>query len=389
VNAQSCNSDLEPIRAEPLGPAADVGCIDQTARLRILIDSVTDYAILILDLDGRVVTWNSGAERLLGYRSEEIVGEHFSLFYSREEAGKGAPETELKSAASEERAEAEGWRLRRDGSRFWANVVTTALYDNTGRLCGYGKVMRDITERRQHEQALEEKNAELQAAVEELDAFSFSVSHDLRAPLRAIDGFSRILLKKLATQVDEESRDWLQRVCDNAVQMGQLVDDLLAFSRLGRKPLSTKKLRTAEIVNQVVRDRRQQAGGRDVVVTVGDLPNVLGDAVLFKQVVVNLVDNAFKYTRTREHAKIEIGWREQAGEQVFYIRDNGVGFDMRYAEKLFGVFERLHRAEDFEGTGVGLAIVQRIIQRHGGRVWAESAVDKGATFYFAMEAIRT
>jgi signal transduction histidine kinase len=227
---------------------------------------------------------------------------------------------------------------------------------------------------------------ELQAAVNELDAFSYSVSHDLRAPLRAIDGYSRILLKHHSANLPPEADQYLQRVRDNAIQMGQLVDDLLAFSRLSRKPLKKTQVATAAVVEQVIKEVQKQAEERRVSFCVGNLPPILGDASLLKQVFTNLIGNAFKYTRLREDATIEIGSSDVNGERVFFIRDNGVGFDMRYVDKLFGVFQRLHRAEEFEGTGVGLAIVQRIIHRHGGRVWAEAAIGQGATFSLTMEA---
>jgi signal transduction histidine kinase len=231
----------------------------------------------------------------------------------------------------------------------------------------------------------ETRGDELQAAVKELEAFSYNVSHDLRSPLRAIDGFSRILLKHHSANLAPEPRGYLEAVRDNAVKMGHLVDDLLAFARLSRKPLNKTRVATAAVVEEVVREVQMQAGERRVHVSVGDLPSVLGDPSLLKQVFVNLIDNAFKYTRQRAEAVIEIGSRENGGERVFFVRDNGAGFDMQYASNLFGVFQRLHRAEDFEGTGVGLAIVQRIVQRHGGRVWADAAVDRGATFYFTTE----
>jgi light-regulated signal transduction histidine kinase (bacteriophytochrome) len=233
---------------------------------------------------------------------------------------------------------------------------------------------------------LQEKNVALQAAVKDLDAFSYSVSHDLRAPLRAIDGFSQILLKQYGPTLAEESREYLQLVRDNTIQMGHLVDDLLKFSRLGRQPLSKQQVPTVTIIEQILREAQQQAEGRTVRVTIGGLPPICGDAALLKQVFVNLIGNAFKYTRQRTDAAIEIGANKFDGENVFFVRDNGVGFDMQYAGQLFNVFQRLHRVEEFEGTGVGLAIVQRIIQRHGGRIWADAAVDKGATFYFTTEA---
>ncbi len=245
-----------------------------------------------------------------------------------------------------------------------------------------------LTVRRIGKEALrdsEKRANELQAAVNELDAFSYSVSHDLRTPLRAIDGFSRILLKHHAAELAPEPREYLQAVRDNTVQMGHLVDDLLEFARLNCKQLSKQKVQTKAIMEQVVRDLQKQLEGRCVSVSVGDLPAIWGDSALLKQVFVNLIDNAFKYTGRRSDATVEIGSSNMDGERVFFVRDNGVGFDMKYANQLFGVFQRLHRAEDFEGTGVGLAIVQRIIQRHGGRIWADLAVDKGTTFYFTTE----
>jgi signal transduction histidine kinase len=267
-----------------------------------------------------------------------------------------------------------------------ARKKNAALEKQTAELARlHENAIRDITERKRHEDELHEKNVQLQAAVSELDAFSYSVSHDLRAPLRAIDGFSRIVLKQYGSILPEEPREYLQLVRDNTVQMGHLVDDLLKFSQLGRQPLSKQQVATGTIIEQVLCDARQQAEGRSVNVSVGATPTFWGDPALMKQVFANLIQNAFKYTRTRAKAVIEIGSSEIGGERVFFVRDNGAGFDMQYADKLFGVFQRLHRAEDFEGTGVGLAIVQRIVQRHGGRVWAEAAVDKGATFYFTTE----
>jgi len=203
--------------------------------------------------------------------------------------------------------------------------------------------------------------------------------------LRAIDGFTRILLQDYGAALSTEPREYLQLVSDNTVQMGRLVDDLLAFSRLGRQPLTKQRVAAGTIIEQVVSELQRQAEGRSVIVSVGELPQIWGDPSLLKQVFINLIGNAFKYTRQRADAAIEIGTCTIGGEQAFFVRDNGAGFDMQYANQLFKVFQRLHRAEDFEGTGVGLAIVQRIIQRHGGRIWAEAAVDEGATFYFTTE----
>ena len=227
-------------------------------------------------------------------------------------------------------------------------------------------------------------NKELEAANKELDAFSYSVSHDLRAPLRAIDGFSRILLEKHAVELSPGAQHQLSLVRKGVAEMARLIDDLLAFSRLSRQPLNKLRVHPVEIAREVLRELYPVQEGRQVNVSIGTLPVCLADQALLKQVFVNLLSNALKYTRKRDLAQIEIGSKKEDKETTYFIRDNGVGFDMRYADKLFGVFQRLHREEEFEGTGVGLAIVQRIIHRHGGRVWAEAAVDKGAAFYFTL-----
>ncbi len=226
--------------------------------------------------------------------------------------------------------------------------------------------------------------ADLEAANKELEAFSYSVSHDLRAPLRAIDGFSRILLQEHAPSLPPDVQRYLGIVSRNAQHMDQLITDLLAFSRLARQPLNKETVDPPSLVRAALEDLRAEQEGRRVEILIGDLPPCQADPTLLRQVFANLLSNALKFTRKRDVARIEIGCQRIAGENVYYVRDNGVGFDMRYADKLFGVFQRLHLAEEYEGTGVGLAIVQRIIQRHGGRVWAQAEVDKGATFYFVL-----
>ena len=365
-------------------PVVDTARASQEAeRFRLLVESVKDYAILILDPEGVVTTWNDGAERIKGYRASEMIGESFSLFYTEDDIAAGRFQRKLDMTAVEGRSEDECWLVRKDRSRFWANVVITAIHDSSGRLCGFGTVVRDMTERKIHESELLEKNLALEAAVKELDAFSYSVSHDLRAPLRAVAGFSRILFEKNEPTMDPQSFEYLKLVRDNAVRMGHLVDDLLEFCRLNRTPLKRQVVRTAALAAQVARE--QQLEGRTIEVAVGALPDVWGDPALLKQVLANLIGNALKYTQHRPDPRIEVGAQIIDGEQVIYVRDNGVGFDMQYARKIFGVFQRLHRAEDFEGTGVGLAIVQRIIERHGERVWADAEVDKGATFFFTMK----
>jgi len=236
--------------------------------------------------------------------------------------------------------------------------------------------------------ALESQVAERTRALEgtnaELESFSYSVSHDLRAPLRAIHGFARILTEDHKAQLDPEAQRLLGVIDQNTKRMGQLIDDLLAFSRLGRKELETRHVDMRELARGVAEDVQRTEGERRLTIRVEELPPAQGDRALLRQVVSNLVQNAAKFSRGKPAAQIDVGFQPNGNENVYYVKDNGAGFDPRYADKLFGVFQRLHQAEEFEGTGVGLAIVKRIVQRHGGRVWAESKVDEGATFYFTL-----
>jgi light-regulated signal transduction histidine kinase (bacteriophytochrome) len=220
------------------------------------------------------------------------------------------------------------------------------------------------------EQRVRERTAQLQAAHDELEAFSYSVSHDLRSPLRHIDGYVEMLLREAGAGLGEQSRNQLQTIRESARQMGQLIDGLLGLSRMTRSEMHFMEVDLAGMVRDILRHLQRDIGDRHVEWIVADLPSVHGDPTLLRQVIINLLSNAVKYTRPVPEARIEIGTREEAENRVFFVRDNGVGFDMQYVDKLFGVFQRLHRASEFEGTGIGLANVRRIILRHGGRTWA-------------------
>jgi len=231
-----------------------------------------------------------------------------------------------------------------------------------------------------------QRTAQLEAANHELEAFTYSVSHDLRAPLRHIGGFSKILIEDFGPGMVSEARSHLERIQDGVHRMGLLVDELLNLARVGRHALRLQTIGLNSIVEEVLSLLQPEAEGRAVSWKIANLPSAQCDPVLIKQVFQNLLANALKFTRPRERAIIEIGFQEKNGEMIILVQDNGVGFNMKYSDKLFGVFQRLHRIEDFEGTGIGLATVHRIIHKHGGRVWAEAEPDKGATFCFTLGA---
>jgi light-regulated signal transduction histidine kinase (bacteriophytochrome) len=272
--------------------------------------------------------------------------------------------------------------LRKDGSEFPIEISLSPLETEDGTLVS--SAIRDITERKRFERELQEKNTALESANQELEAFSYSISHDLRAPLRAMGGFARILEKQFAGRLAPEAQQAVERIRDNAAKMGHLIDGLLDFASLNWAPLRKKKVAPATIARAVFEELRPEMANRRVEIQIAELPDNQADPRLLRQVFANLLSNALKYTRGRDPAVIKVGWREANGAGVYFVQDNGAGFDMEYADKLFRVFQRLHSAEQFEGTGVGLAIVQRIIHRHGGRVWAEGHVDRGATFYFTL-----
>jgi len=357
--------------------------------LQWLVDGARDCAIVMLDSQGCVTGWNAGAERMKGYTAKEIVGANVSCFYLPEDIAAGKPQLELDRAALTGRIEDEGWRVRKDGSRFLANVIITALRDEIGGLRGFAKIIRDVTEKKQAEEGQRQLNLEqalrsqLEASNKELEAFTYSVSHDLRAPLRSVDSFSRIVLEDYGPTLGDEGNRLLGIVRSEAQRMGCLIDDLLRFSRIGRSEMVNAECDMAEIVGNTLAsfDSKVMEG---VTIELKMLPPAVGDLAMLRQVWFNLVSNAVKFSSKTAGPTIEIGGTSSPDTITYYIKDNGAGFDPRFAKKLFGVFQRLHSEEEFEGTGVGLAIVQRTIQRHGGSVWAEGKVGEGATFHFTL-----
>jgi PAS domain S-box-containing protein len=355
------------------------------ARHRELYEQASD-GIFIADMDGRYTDVNGAGCRMLGYAREEVLGKRIVDLIPPGDVDRLSRSKEALLAG---RVEVGEWALlRKDGSYLPVEVSAKILSD--GRWQGFA---RDLTERKRAEaeirrlnQSLEERvrarTAELESALAEMESFSYSISHDLRAPLRAINGFAELLMREHAAELSGEARHLLERAAANALSMAQLVDGLLEFARLGRRPLEMSAVDMTALAHQAA----ASLDTTGVVLTLGALPPATGDAALLRQVWVNLISNALKFTAQKPERRVAIGAACAQGETVYSVRDNGAGFDMAYADRLFGVFQRLHAPTEYPGTGIGLALVKRIVERHGGRVWAEGAPGEGATVYFALRA---
>jgi len=389
---------------------------DGEERFRLIVENTLDYAIFMLDPQGNVASWNAGAERIKGYKADEIIGKHFSTFYPQEAKDREWPQEELRRAVQAGRFEDEGWRVRKDGSVFWANVVITALRLHDGTLRGFAKVTRDMSQRRAHEQRIENLTHELEKRVAELgksnrelsqqssenESFVYSVSHDLRAPLVNLQGFSHELTltsrslekllsdnripadvqhsaKELLTGELQESISFIQ----NAVKhLGNIIDGLLRLSRVGRVEYISAPIDLNQLVSDILASLHSQIVKSGAQVNVHSLPVIAGDRNAVGQIFANIVGNALKSFAPDRPGVIEISATDEA-MPILSIRDNGVGIPAEYHGKIFRVFQQVHAARN-RGEGMGLAIVRRIVDRHGGRIWFESHQDVGTTFFFTI-----
>ncbi len=351
-------------------------------RLAAIVDS-SDDAIVGKTLEGVIVSWNRGAERIYGYSSEEVIGKSISVLLPPGRVGE-EPEI-LERLKKGERVEPfETVRRRKDGRDIDVSVTISPIRDSRGNMIGASKVARDISERKRAEEALARAKETAEAANRELEAFSYSVSHDLRAPLRGIDGFSQSLLEDLGDKLDEDSRDNLQRIVSGAQRMARLIDDMLQLSRMTRTEMRSIEVSLSDLARSVVETLQATQPDRPVKVSIQEGLIARGDPDLLRVALENLLSNSWKFTAKQPKAEITFGMTNHDAQRAFFVQDNGAGFDMQYATHLFGAFQRMHAVTDFPGTGVGLATVQRIIQRHGGKVWAEAKPNQGATFYFTL-----
>jgi PAS domain S-box-containing protein len=356
--------------------------------LAAIVESADD-AIVTKDLDGIIRTWNAGAERLLGYTADEIVGEPITRLIPADRWDEEARIIE-RIRRGERVAHLETLRRAKDGRLIDVSLTVSPIRTESGQIVGASKIMRDISERKSAEQlhlrhaAVEQRAAVLEEVAAELESFSYSVSHDLQAPVRAVVGFTRALAEKHGAALDDEGRRLLALVHDEGVRMGALIDDLLAFARLARTPMRTEPVDMVLVVRDVCAEALRRGETGQATIEVGTLPAVCGDRALLRAVWSNLIANALKFSSRRERPQIAITGEVTDAGATYHVTDNGVGFDMRYAGKLFGVFARLHGEDEFPGTGIGLAIVRRIVQRHGGTVAGLSLPGAGATFSFVL-----
>jgi PAS domain S-box-containing protein len=364
-----------------------------------MVDEVEDYAIILLDKDGNIQNWNKGAEKIKGYSEYEIVGKNFSTFYLPEDREDGLPQRLINLARVEGKAIHEGWRMRKDGSAFWGSIVLTALHDNIGNIIGFTKVTRDLTERKVSEDRMKEYTSQLEFQNKELEQFAYAASHDMKEPLRKIQIYNSAIVEKARDVLDEKSKDYLDRSINAAKRMHILIDDLLTYSKTTAKLESLEIVDLNEVVDEIIlmhKDEYEQTG---VQIIHESLPEIYAIPFQVKQLISNLVSNAIKYKHPDREIEICIKAELVTGSSIkdreaeprrryhkIAVIDNGIGFNSKYAEKIFNIFQRLNNLPSAQGSGIGLAICKRIAQNHHGFIRATGKENVGARFdvYFPL-----
>jgi PAS domain S-box-containing protein len=392
---------------ERLAAILDRKLAEVNHRYRLLIDSVKDYAFFTVDMTGHVVDWNKGAETLLGYTAADIVGRDYSCLFPQEDIDSGAPEEELRAASRDGQAEREGWRVRQNGSRFFGASGLTLLKE--GEVHNFVKVVHDITERRIAEEnlikaqklesiailerrvtertlELSHSNEDLERANQDLLQFAYSASHDLQEPLRTVSIYSQLFKRMYEGKIDSTADEFLGYMVDGARRMQMLVRDLLTYTQSTAHSAPASPVDANMILSETLNSLEVLIRETNAVITASELPTIEMHAVHLRQLFLNFIGNALKYRSTESAPAIHVSAERYENEWMFSIRDNGIGIEPRYATLIFGIFKRLHTADKYSGTGIGLAICQKIVESYRGRIWVESAVQRGSTFCFTLPA---
>jgi PAS domain S-box-containing protein len=357
--------------------------IKSNERFGLLVQNVKDYAIFSLDLMGNIQTWNEGAQRMQGYTKDEITGKHLSKFYTKDDVQNGVPEYNLKMAREMGHYETQGLRVKKDGTVFWVEAVYTALYDDKGELTGFSKIARDVTAIRNAKVELENKAKELERSNAELEQFAYVASHDLQEPLRTISSYVQLIADRYKDKLDKDANEFIDFTVDGSNRMKLLINSLLEYSRVNKvKPFEW--IEPVEIIEDVLQDMKDQVAESGAVIKYTQLPKIYADPVLIGQLFQNLIGNAIKF-RDGKTPEIKITGKKEDGAVLFSVKDNGIGIKREYDDKIFIIFQRLNSREKYPGTGIGLSICKKIVERHGGKIWVESEPGKGATFYFTIK----
>ena len=358
--------------------------LESEERFRLMVQNTKDYAIFFVDPGGHIQSWNNGAQNLLGYTSEEIIGNHLKVFYTKNDTEKGVPDNNLKTALKEGHFETQGERIRKDKSSFWAEILYTPLYDNEGKLKGFSKIVRDITELRNARLQLESKTRELERSNADLEQFAYVASHDLQEPLRTVSSYVQLLASRYGDKLDKDAHEFIGFAVDGSKRMKSLISSLLDYSRVNNiKPFT--QIDISALVDDILMDMKEQVVETGTIVSYNNLPKINGDPLLIGQLFQNLIANSIKFRGERK-PKIKITSVRKDGHYEFCIEDNGIGLNKEYSEKIFIIFQRLNHRDKYPGTGIGLSICKKIVERHGGKIWVDSVPGKGSKFYFTIKA---
>lgn len=350
---------------------------------RLLVENRKDYAIFMIDIEGNIINWNKGAERMMGYQSSEIIGKPITILFTQEDKENNALQDFLYNSAYQRQVEYEGWRVTKNGEKFWATITSTGIYDENQKLIGFTKLYRNSTRQKATDDKLKRLVESLEHSNQELERFAYIASHDLQEPLRMISSYTKLLEKKYHDKLDDEAREYIYFAVDGAMRMQQLITDLLLYSRVTTRGKPFLRTDTQALVEQVIHSLGVSIHETGAHVTYDKLPIVMADEVQLTQLFQNLIGNAIKFHDSKP-PRVHLSAKQVGGEWVFSIEDQGIGIAEQFHEQIFLIFQRLHNRKNYPGTGVGLAICKRIVERRGGRIWVESQLGRGAKFCFTI-----